>query len=284
MKLKFCQISLFFMMACLISCSEPKRENYTYHVDNFWYKLLAFKTETCESDLSKPFIHINAVFKTQSDSVFYDTFNNLNNQFYLNLNGLDSSNFLSKACFGKCVGDSLELLIPKANFFEQNFNLTQIPFFSVNDSVVKVQMSIIGYMDKILKHSNAEMANQEINRIRHFFKTDQLMSMSKSNDGFFWVSKPLMKPNPEKSDSVLTVQYKGYFLNGRQMDESPSDFKYKPGTPDQLLKGLNIVINYLKRGENAKIILPSHLAFGELGSKDLKIPSYTPLLYEITIK
>jgi FKBP-type peptidyl-prolyl cis-trans isomerase len=59
------------------------------------------------------------------------------------------------------------------------------------------------------------------------------------------------------------------------------EFTY--GTPDQLIKGLNIVIGTLKKGEFVKIIVPSRLAFGEKGSSNGSIQPYTPLVYNLKI-
>jgi hypothetical protein len=285
MKLKFYQISLVLIILVFVSCNNQTKQTYTHHASNFWYKLLAFSTDTCSSMTSMiPYVHLNAVFKTQNDSVFYDTYNNLNSQFFLNVNSLDSNNLILKACEGKCIGDSMELLIPVSIFFNQNFNSNQIPFFSFNDSIVKVQMGINDYLHAPPNITKVDLEILEKKRILNYFGDSTSMNSCKLEEGIFWISKPSKLWKSEMTDSTIVLHYKGYFLNGRPMDESPVDFKYKPGTPDQLLKGLNIVINYLKRGENAKIILPSHLAFGESGSRDLKIPPFTPLLYEITIK
>ena len=46
---------------------------------------------------------------------------------------------------------------------------------------------------------------------------------------------------------------------------------------------IHYVIKRLKKGQNAKIILPSRLAFGENGSSNGTIAPYTPLIYEIKI-
>ncbi len=285
MKLKYYRTSLVLFIIVFVSCTNKREEAYTHHTSNFWYKLLAFSEDTCSEMSSKvAYVHLNAVFKTQKDSVFYDTYNNLNDQFFLQVNSLDSNNLLLKACEGKCISDSMELLIPTALFFDQNFNLKQIPFFSLKDSIVKVQMGISGYYNSMPTITPLDLVNLEKGRILNYFGDSVSMKSYLSDKGFFWVSKPISPPKTKNLDSTLVIQYKGYFLNGRQMDESPANFTYKPGVPDQVIKGLNIVINYLKRGENAKIILPSHLAFGETGSVDLKIPPYTPLLYEITIK
>jgi FKBP-type peptidyl-prolyl cis-trans isomerase len=39
----------------------------------------------------------------------------------------------------------------------------------------------------------------------------------------------------------------------------------------------------LKNGQTAEILLPSRLAFGEIGSSNGFVPPYTPLIYEVKI-
>lgn len=264
----------------MMSCTKTNKTDYTYHKNKFWYKLLAFENEKCDLNTNN-FIQLNAVFKTQRDSVFFDSENNLNDNYFFNLNSTDTNNFILQSCQNKCLGDSLELLIPCNTFFKQNFDFNNSPFFVKNDSVVKVQVLIKAITSKITPLT--DLKNREIAKITSYFKTEPKMNSKKDSLGFYWVSTPI-KQISTKKDTVLKISYKGYFLNGRQMDESPLNFSIKTGVPDQLLKGLNNVIKYLKVGDNAKIILPSQLAFGEMGSKDLNIPPYTPLLYEITIK
>jgi FKBP-type peptidyl-prolyl cis-trans isomerase len=67
------------------------------------------------------------------------------------------------------------------------------------------------------------------------------------------------------------------------VDSSPQNFQINYGTPDQLIRGLNYAICKLKIGRFSKIILPSHLAFGENGSSNGSIPPFTPMLYKISV-
>lgn len=92
-----------------------------------------------------------------------------------------------------------------------------------------------------------------------------------------------MGNKPLKPGDLIAIAYQGEYLTGRFLEKSPEKFEFTVGTPDQLLKGLNYVITRLKLGENAKIILPSRLAFGENGSSNGMVPPYTPLVYELEI-
>ena len=71
--------------------------------------------------------------------------------------------------------------------------------------------------------------------------------------------------------------------SGKPLDSTPQKIELIYGTPDQLIKGLNIVIGSLKKGEFSKIIVPSRLAFGELGSSNQLVQPYTPLVYNLTL-
>jgi FKBP-type peptidyl-prolyl cis-trans isomerase len=46
---------------------------------------------------------------------------------------------------------------------------------------------------------------------------------------------------------------------------------------------MQMAIRVMRKGEIAKFILPSRLAFGEQGSSDGTIPPFCPLVYEVEI-
>ncbi len=79
----------------------------------------------------------------------------------------------------------------------------------------------------------------------------------------------------------ITVQYKGRFLNQIEFDNSTINFTY--GTPEQVIKGLEKALKGMRKGEKAKIIIPSQLAFGEEGSSTQVVPPFTTVIYEIEI-
>lgn len=88
------------------------------------------------------------------------------------------------------------------------------------------------------------------------------------------------------SSVSVTVHYKGYFLNGRVFDNSrdgnrPIIFKW--GEKGQVVQGVEYALKRMRSGEQAKIILPSRLAFGSDGSSTGIIPAYTPVVFELEL-
>jgi hypothetical protein len=89
-----------------------------------------------------------------------------------------------------------------------------------------------------------------------------------------------------KIDDEILLSYKAYFSDGRKFDDTDNwkdSLRFKYGQPFQILKGIEEGIQGLTEGTEAKIIIPSHLAFGKLGSSTALVPPYEPLLYDLKI-
>ncbi len=286
--LKFCKLffGVIFFILFFLSCGHKTKSAYNFSENGYWYKLIAFENDAVNNASNLTIIKLNISFKTQADSVFFDNYNNTNSILLLEARGKDELNFISKQCLNANVGDSLELLIPCTIFYKQNFSSDKIPFFSAKDSVVKVNLKVLAFLSE-QDYQNALLtnSNKEIQEITNFFGGEKKALEARDSVGFYWVEKPKSdSQNNLKIGDTLSLTYKGGFLNGRIIDYSPTNFKLKVGTPDQLIKGLNLVISKLKLHQNAKIILPSRLAFGQNGNVFLNIPPFTPMLYEISIK
>jgi FKBP-type peptidyl-prolyl cis-trans isomerase len=271
--------------ALLFSCStHGKKAEYAWHPHGYYYKLISFSADTF-SYRPGYMVQLAAGFYTQKDSLFWDSDNNLGDNFFIPADSTAANDFLKQYASGCAIGDSACLLIKTADFFRQQFKTQQVPFFSKNDSVVKVRLKVKQVLSPAdLAAAHNDLQKKELQQIRNYYRLDADFKNAKDSLGFYWVQKPgasvAAKPRP---GNVLRLWYRGAYLNGRFLEVSPEKFELVYGMPDQLLKGLNYVIGRIKIGQNAKIILPSRLAFGENGSTNGIIPPYTPLLYEIKI-
>lgn len=277
-------ISLLLALACLAACSEKRKESFTHARPGYYYRLLSFSTDSCAY---RPLgiAHLSATFKTQSDSVFWDSHNNLNDRFFM---WIDSSaqNMILHYVSRACISDSACLLIRPADFFAQQFGSDSLPYFCQGDTVVKVELKLKDIVSReAFKQLETDYRRQEQEQIEAFFGSAAQLEQSIDPMGVYWISRPAPAPALpaiEEGDLVL-LSYKGSFLNGRLFETSGAHFEYIYGTPDQLLKGLNYATGKLKLGQTAKILLSSRLAFGEYGSSNGTIPPFTPLIYELKI-
>jgi FKBP-type peptidyl-prolyl cis-trans isomerase len=85
------------------------------------------------------------------------------------------------------------------------------------------------------------------------------------------------------SGDLVTVLFEITLLNGTvcytSEDSGEEQFMVDH---DHVESGLHEAIKYLKVGDKAKIIIPSHLAFGLTGDSD-KIPPLSPIVYDLEV-
>jgi len=276
----------FTLLAALLlsACKGPAGNGYTQAPEGYAYKLLAIGDgRQCASETGA--VVCEAVLRSGQDSIFFNSRYHAPQGFYIRLQG-------SSAASGKrhlamlTEGDSLSLMVGKTCFFREYFD-TLAPYFLSQDSLVKLDLKIL----RVLQTDTLPMAATSTREDRELDELQQI-------DGYLKQYYPhvkadayglyILEHHKTTAEAVgagkrIRVAYSGFYLNGNPLDNGRQQLEFAFGTPDQLVKGLNIVIGNLKKGETTKIIVPSRLAFGETGSTNGSIPPYTPLLYNVTL-
>jgi len=99
----------------------------------------------------------------------------------------------------------------------------------------------------------------------------------------YFVYAPSNKGDSITDDDVIKINFKVSLLDGTECYSS------KVGEPKEFMVGMENVedglhkaVVFLKSGDKALIMIPSHLAHGLLGDQN-KIPPQSPILYDIEI-
>lgn len=283
-------ISIFcLLLFSLNSCkkNKPIFEDYSRDNDGYYYKLLAIGDGN-ENPKVNDVVLLDAVIKTQKDSIIWDSKNEGNNTFYLKLNSNSIKGTFNPYLFKMTEGDSASFLIHTPLFFKTYFN-SEVPSFCQYDSLIKIDIKLLEIntaaeyeeiQSKVHHVDDKEL--EELEKIDAYLKKNNLPSQPDEN-GIYWINYQETCEQDVEYGKTIKIKYEGSFLDGRKIDilSKPMEFMY--GSPDQIIKGLNIVIGAMKKGENAKIIVPSRLAFGEKGSANGTIPPYSSLVYNIEI-
>jgi len=213
-------------------------------------------------------------FKKLNDSVF---FSSSREKIYFNPeDSLQKTLFVSHF-LGLVEGDSISYYVKTQNLFTDYFQVP-VPDYCKNDSLIRVDVRI-SHLEKEVKISETELKT-----IKDYITQKDLDEVVELPNKIFI----LERKTSESADKVtkgrtVVLSYKGRFLNDSLFDAPFYPLQFVYGTPDQVLKGINFVIKGMGKGEYAKIILPSYLAYGERGNSNATVPPFTPLLYEITI-
>lgn len=281
----FCLLIVFFT-----SCKKTSwLDGYTRDAAGFYYKLVALGDGNIHPQ-SRDVVVADAVMRTQTDSIFWDTQHDGVNGFFIDL----TAGKLPGSCHGyfpKLVeGDSVSFLIRPSTFFRLYFD-TIVPYFCQNDSLVKLDLKITEIISKaqyMAIKENSEVKEiddrelQELEIIDCYLASDYEW-MQPDLNGIYYLKRTQTNLEPVTMGKKIKIVFSARFLDGRPLGRLNQEMEYTYGTPDQTVKGLNIVIGTLKMGETAKIIVPSRLAFGEKGSSNGSVPPYTPIVFDIKI-
>ncbi len=136
--------------------------------------------------------------------------------------------------------------------------------------------------DQFVK-ANQQVVIKESDEMDYYQKSHE-MTFVKTNSGIrYYVYKPSTKGDSIKTDDVIKINYKVSLLNGTECYSSKIDGpkEFVVGM-ENIEDGLHKAVLYLKSGDKALILIPSHLAHGLLGDSK-KIPPMSPIVYDIEI-
>jgi len=131
---------------------------------------------------------------------------------------------------------------------------------------------------KELMAFNRKLLRQEKREIDAYIKT-QHWKMKESGTGLRY--QIISKGNGEKAHTgqMVKIRYSVRLFDGQKIYSGVKSFKIGYGGVES---GLEEGILLLKKGDKAKFILPSHLAYGLSGDGD-KIPPHTPIIYYVEL-
>lgn len=132
-------------------------------------------------------------------------------------------------------------------------------------------------------HSNPTTLDQKEENLIIEYLGDKGMSATRTKSGvYIHISKEGTGEQVKWGDP-LSVDYKGYFLDGRGFDSS-----YERGEPisfrvGNMNAGWNEALPFLKRGSMATLLIPSHMGYGQKGFPGYVDPN-TIILFDVDIK
>lgn len=261
-KLLFILLATLFLFSC-----ENQFPDYTEKDEGVFMKLISFDEEDISFRKNKHVITSmefydgdKLIFKQYKELPISPNTNNFKFLF----------NYLNE-------GDSAIFQIDTSVLKKECPKFQNITF---NNQFLIAKIKVHKYLKSITESVDEEMLEQIL--LKKYLKE---LGESKTKPGLY-IKK--LKQGEGKSiarGDLITIHYKGYFINRLEFDNTykTMDFTFTYGSPGQVIKGLEIALKGMKKGEKAKIIIPSQLAFGEEGSSTNIIPPYTTVVYELEI-
>lgn len=150
----------------------------------------------------------------------------------------------------------------------------------INDTAVYV---IDFHIDKVYNlYRQSEDPNvKEFKKIEKFFKFSSDQEAYRYYNGI-WIKN--MTNNDISTKNVsgdIVLDYAGYSLDGEAWDIPDFPLKFNLKDQYQVVRGIELALQKMHFGDSVEVIIPSYLAFGELGSKNGNIPPYEAIVYHL---
>ena len=133
-----------------------------------------------------------------------------------------------------------------------------------------------------LIYANKEAVETETEQIRDFLRRHK-WEMKETGSGLrYWIYKEGSGRKVDEGD-VVVLDYTISLLNGDTVYTSGQrgNLVFIPGRA-QVISGMEEGILLLRRGDRAKFIIPSHLAYGLIGDQE-KIGQKATLVYDVEV-
>lgn len=188
-------------------------------------------------------------------------------------------------------GDSVTFFIAVDKFFK-HYLAKDIPTFLESEKEMKITMRLLdiespkAYKKRILFEEMQAEAN-EFEIMEGILQEWELTAdtVYDNNSVFMMYEDTSCKAKIVYGD-IVKVKYKGYFPDGKVFyDNTDSDEfdEFKVGVKGQTIDGMKIALTHMCKGQKTKVLVPSHLGFGESVIEEGLVPKYTPVIFEIEV-
>ncbi len=131
--------------------------------------------------------------------------------------------------------------------------------------------------------ANQQVVAKEIDDMDYYQKSHQ-MPFIKTTEGIrYHVYKPSTKGDSIHDGDLIKINYTISLLDGTECYSSKnSGSKELKVGMENIEDGLQKALLYLKTGDKALVLIPSHFAHGLMGDSK-KIPPQSPILYDVEV-
>lgn len=278
--MRFC---LFIIGVIFITaCDSNKWDGYSLTPSGLYYKIhtLGDGEKKAESN-DKVFAEITIL--GEDNQVLYR--NGMSRGAVLEVKlGSTSNGSISEAISLMHSGDSASFIFPK-----------QIDISTISKGKIKAWNSsyimslklnkIEGESIEDKSYTVVDRELEELNELRKYLIKNDI-DPSKHTQGVYLKVLKKGSGNKAQSGQNLWINYKGYFLDGVEFDNTKKlgqllDFQL--GKPDQVIKAFEIALHHIQVGGKIQVITSSEFAFGENGSSTGIVPPFTSVVYEIEL-
>lgn len=265
----------------LVSCNRSEYADFDTAESGLLYKI----HQDMAGDKAQPgdYLTVEMTYFTNEDSLLFDA---QGQTFPMRLENPVFAGDINEALALMGIGDSATFVIRADSFLIKNAKILTLPTFVNEESKVVFHVKLHDIqtleqleMQEVQKREEAK--NKETEIIKKYIRDKNIIIEPTSSGMYFILNKKGKGVRPKTGQNV-TVHFTGKFLDGRVFDSSverkkPVEFMLGYG---QVLSGWDEGVSMMRVGDEATLIIPSYLGYGEGRGE---IPPYTTLLFEVSL-
>lgn len=139
-------------------------------------------------------------------------------------------------------------------------------------------------LKKQFEEANKALIQKENDEMDFYAKSHQMNFVRTGSGVRYFVYAPSAKGDSIRDNMEITMSFKVSLMDGTEVYNSTESGKrtFKVGY-ENIESGIHKGVQYLKKGDKALLLVPSHLAHGLLGDYK-KIPPQMPIVYDVQIE
>ncbi len=193
------------------------------------------------------------------------------------------------------VGDSASFLISGQRFFLETAGAPELPPFLEphDDLIFDIQLddamdeeAFAEEQQRMMEEqmeADMERAEQEEGLMLEYLAEEDI-TVEPTQTGLYYIEKEEGDGPRAQAGDMVSVHYEGRLLDGTVFDSSyergePIEFPLGQG---QVIPGWDEGISMMKVGGSARLVIPSHLAYGDRGAGQA-IPPFSALVFDVEL-
>ena len=188
-------------------------------------------------------------------------------------------------------GDSASFIISADSFFLKTNRMNELPKFIKPGEKLEVTIKMAEIKTKKELEENQKQQEMEMQRMAAAEKpamekyiADNKITAKPTATGLYFIEEKKGKGAMAKAGELVTVNYRGMTLDGKEFDSSygrPEPFKFILGQR-QVIPGWDEALQMMSKGGKARLVIPSAIAYGAQGAGGV-IPPFATLVFEVEL-
>jgi FKBP-type peptidyl-prolyl cis-trans isomerase len=279
-KLIFSPLTIVLMVAFTSLACSSKYPGFDKSESGLYYKLYSVSKDTIKPQTGF-WVSVDMKYTAKvkgNDTILFDSKKQLNGQpVRFQLPPSDFKGDLYEGIRMLRPGDSAEFVISADSLFIKTFKMSQRPAIIDSNSVLHFNVHLISV------DSPEKMKTDEEVALKKYLEDNKIVTPPTASGIYILESAPGQGIKID-SGCMVKLHFSVSSVDGKQIFSSmdrPEPLKFMYGqkfdTP-----GLEEAVGTMKKGSKAKIIVPSKMAFGEMGRGNA-VPPYATLIYDVEI-